>query len=245
MSASSDYRKSHIDSDKGCSYHKTFSENPYRAMIWGFERRILDRIITEFYPAQEITHLDFACGTGRVLKYLANRCSLSVGVDLSPSMLEVARSDCLGSEVIEADLTRNDILGDREFNLVTAFRFFPNAEPELRQQAMAVLTKHLCKDGFIVFNNHKHTGSSRNRLARLFGRRGFQGMSIPDVKELVTRNNLEVERTYHLCVFPASEKHMLLPEFALRKVEGILARIPALCGFGENLVFVCKRAQVT
>ena len=238
------YRESHLQTGKGKSYHAAFVDKPYRKMVWQLEKGILDDILTTFYKESEVHHFDFACGTGRILSYLENRTKNTVGVDLSPSMLEVARRNSRTAEIIEADLTGSDVLGDRKFNLITAFRFFPNAETELRTEVMQVLSRHLDDDGYLVFNNHKNTGSTRNRLARLCGRRGYRGMSTAEVKALLAENDLEIVRIYHLCVFPASEKCMLLPPLILRYIEGILARIPVLCNFGGNLVFVCKRAKV-
>ena len=69
-------------------------------------------------------------------------------------------------------------------------------------------------------------------------------MSIVEVKALLAANDLKMVRIYHLCVFPASDKHMLLPLFFLRNIERILNCIPALCNFGENLVIVCKRTKL-
>ncbi len=51
---------------------------------------------------------------------------------------------------IEADLTQNDILENRQFDLITTFRFFPNAESELRDQVMKKLVKHLDVNGLII-----------------------------------------------------------------------------------------------
>ena len=238
-----DYRRSHISPNKGQFYHAEFTDNPYRNMVWQFEKRILDRISKTFFADGTIQHLDFACGTGRILSYMMGRADISVGVDMSPSMLEVAHKNSRTAEIIEADLTRNNVLGDRKFNLITAFRFFPNAEADLRMEAMKVLSRHLDDNGYLVFNNHKNTRSTRNRLARLFGRRGYQGMSIAEVKALLAENGLEIMKTYHLCVFPASEKHMLLPRFLLKAIENILAAIPVFGSVGENLVFVCQRSR--
>ena len=240
---SADYRRSHLSPDYGQLYHAEFSSNPYRRMVWQLEQGILDHILTTFYRNSEIDHLDFACGTGRILSYFEDRTSKAVGVDLSPSMLEVARKHNKIAEIYEADLTRGDVLGSRKFNLITAFRFFPNAEADLRMEAMEVLARHLEDNGYLVFNNHMNMGSTRNRLARLIGRRGCKGMSIAEVKALLAENHLEIVKVFHLCVFPASERHMLLPQPFLRYIEGFLARIPVLCNLGENLVFVCRRAH--
>ncbi len=236
-----DYRKSHLQPGKGQSYHAAFSDDPYRNMVWQFEKGVLDRILTVFYRNFEIHHFDFACGTGRILAYLEDRTKSSVGVDLSPSMLEVARKNKRSAEIIEADLTRSDVLGDRKFNMITAFRFFPNAKAELRMEAMQMLSRHLDDNGYLVFNNHRNTGSARNRLARLFGRRGYRGMSIAEVKALLTENQLEIVKIYPLCVFPASEKHRLLPLFLLCPVEVFLSKCRPFRNFGGNLIFVCRR----
>ena len=236
------YRESHIQAGKGKSYHAAFSDESYRNMVWQFEKGILCNILTTFYKESEIHHFDFACGTGRILSYLENRTKSTIGVDLSPSMLEVARENTKTAEIIEADLTQSDVLEDRKFNLITAFRFFPNAEANLRLEAMTVLSRHLDDNGYLVFNNHKNTGSTRNRLARLFGCRGYKGMSIVDVKKLLAKTGLEIVKTYHLCVFPASENHGLLPLFLLRPLDALLSKCRFFKGLGENLIFVCRRS---
>lgn len=68
-------------------------------------------------------------------------------------------------------------------------------------------------------------------------------MSIAEVKALLAENHLEIVKVYHLCVLPASEEHMFLPQPLLRCMEGFLSRIPVLRSFGEDLVFVCKHAH--
>ena len=235
------YRDSHLAPDKGASYHRMFSENSYRKMVWHIERDFLDHILKAYPEGKPVRHLDFACGTGRILSHLMDRVDTSVGVDLSPSMLEVARRNLANVVLHEADITCNDVLGNQTFSLITAFRFFPNAEPQLRRDAMRSLVEHLADDGYIVFNNHKNTGSSRNRLARLLGRRGYMGMSISEVQDLLAANELEIENTYHMCVLPLSENRTLLPCFLLSPIERLLARCSMLRTLGENQIYVCRR----
>lgn len=236
------YRESHLQPGKGQSYHATFSDDPYRSMVWQFEKDILDRILTVFYKNSEIHHCDFACGTGRILSHLEDRAKIAVGVDLSSSMLEVARENCRTAEIIEADITRSNVLGDRKFNLITTFRFFPNAEKELRMEVMRVLSRHLDDNGYLVFNNHKNTGSTRNRLARLFGRREYKGMSIAEVKALLAENHLEIVKIYPICVSPASENYRLFPLFLLRPLDALLSKCRLFRNLGGNLIYVCRRS---
>lgn len=53
--------------------------------------------------------LDAGCGTGRVAVELARRGVEVVGVDLDPSMLEVARAKAPGLRWVEADLAEVDL----------------------------------------------------------------------------------------------------------------------------------------
>jgi SAM-dependent methyltransferase len=235
------YRKSHLQSDKRRTYHDLFSNDAYRSMVWQLEKSVLDVILRRFLGNREIRYFDFACGTGRILSHLKRYAISSVGVDISPSMLIVARTNNRSAEIIEADLTRHDVLDNRKFDLITTFRFFSNAETDLRIKAIQVLCSHLADSGYLVFNIHKNTGSTRNRIAKLFGRRDYEGVSIEEVKMLVGHVNLEIVETYHLCVFPSSERIKLLPMFILRPIEVMLSKIKFFRQYGENLIFVCAK----
>lgn len=235
-----DYRDSHRIPGKGQSYHAMFTENRYRRLIWELEKRILDRVLAEEFGDKAIDHLDFACGTGRVLGHIAARARLSVGVDVSPSMLAVARESAGRSEIYEADLTEDDILGTRRFDLITAFRFFPNAQASLRTEAIRVLVKHLAPDGRLVYNDHKNTASLKYRLARLRGRGGFDGMSLAEALGLAAENGLEIVRSFAIGFTPDTEEHMITPAFLLRIVETVLSRCRPLKSWGEDVIFVCR-----
>ena len=239
--SSEDYRLSHLAPEKGESYQRTFSQNPYRRMMWRLERKALDRVERRFLAGRSLRHLDFACGTGRVLAHFAPKAAVSVGVDVSPSMLAVARKEAPGSELIEADLTANDVLGGRAFDLITAFRFFPNAQPDLRVQVIRVLVDHLDAGGLLVFNNHKNLSSLRYRLARLIRRGGREGMGPGEVRGLIDGAGLEIVRTFGYGFTPASDERRFLPIPVLRAIEAILSRVRPFRGLSENILFVCRR----
>ena len=240
----SDYRHSHLAPKKGRSYHRQFLDQPYRSLVWEHERGILDRVSAGLTGQDVFRHLDFACGTGRVLKYLSDRATVSVGVDLSPSMLEVARETAPEAEIIEADLTREDLLDDRVFDLITAFRFFPNAQEKLREESMVVIARHLAPGGVFIFNNHKNTASLRNRLARVVGRKGFRGMSPRESEQLVSMVNLDIEEIFHFGILPAAENRLILPRFLLEPLEFFLSRWTILAYLGQNLIYICRKPSV-
>lgn len=235
------YRNSHTQPGKGLEYHTRFIESPYRKMIWGFEKHLLDRICAELLASKKIRMLDFACGTGRITNYLATKVDFVAGVDISEVMLAIARKNLQDNvEIIEGDITQEPVLADRKFNLITAFRFFPNAEPELREQVMSVLVNHLEHGAYFVFNNHKNISSTRNLIARALGRRNFRGMSEKEVIELTSKHGFTFERAYGLSIFPSSELRPLLPVRVLRFIDNLLQNIPGLSRFGENRIYVCR-----
>lgn len=235
-----DYRRSHQAEGKGGSYHAAFSEIPYRRLIWDLEKKILDRIVRERLERGALRHLDFACGTGRVLAHIAERAAVSVGVDLSPSMLEVARAQSERSEILEADLTRNDVLAGRRFDLITAFRFFPNAQPGLRAEAMGVLVRHLAPDGRLVFNNHRNSSSLKYRLSRLRRCGGYDGMSDAEARELAAANGLLIESVRALDFNPVSEEHAVLPIVVMKPVEEALSAWTKARPWAANVIYICR-----
>jgi predicted TPR repeat methyltransferase len=236
------YRDSHKAEGYGASYDKEFQNNPHRALIWQIERRVLDRIAARFLAGRRIRHLDFACGTGRVLAHLRSRAGESVGVDVSESMLKVAREKAPGARLLLADLTRDDVLNGETFDLITAFRFFPNAEPALRRQAADAIVKHLAPGGYLVFNNHKNDSSAMHYVARLLGRGGQGGVPQSDVDDLVRTVGLKIVKTYGIGLMPATEKHPLLPGRLLGVIERAATAGGVLKSLTQDLIFVCARS---
>ena len=230
---------------RGAEYHDTFSPevNPYRAMVWRLEQRALDAALRTYLPGRRPTHLDFACGTGRILEFFAGRVASSAGVDVSPSMMEVARSSAPEAELIEADLTQHDALGDRRFDLITAFRFFPNAETELREGIFRVLARHLAPGGVLVFNNHKNRDSVRGRLARLRGRGSAVGtMTHEEVERLLPTAGLRILQRTPIATLPLSEKHVLVPVALAEPLERMLGTLP-VAPIAQDILYVCGGAE--
>jgi predicted TPR repeat methyltransferase len=231
-----------MEPGKGESYDRAFRENPYRAVVWGLEQKILDRILRRFLAGRPVRLLDFACGTGRVLAFLEDRVTRSTGIDISPVMLEVARRQVKKSTILEVDLTQKDVLAAEQFDLVTAFRFFPNAEPPLRRDVMAAITRHLAPGGYVVFNNHLNTASLFYHLAKVLARGESEGMSTAEVEDLVKGAGLRIVAAYGIGLLPATDNHPLLPRPLLAMAE----RAFFACGFFrplcQDIIFVCERA---
>ncbi len=166
MAMTQDYRASHAE--RGATYDATLASTPFDAYMAEWERQHLTRIVRELFPAGKARHLDFACGTGRVTATVAPLCGSTVGVDVSPTMIEVARGKVPGAEFHLCDLTSAP-LDIGSFDLVTAFRFFGNAQQELREGALRAISQRIKPGGYLVINSHRNPRALYAVFERLTG----------------------------------------------------------------------------
>jgi SAM-dependent methyltransferase len=194
MATTEDYRASHLQ--RGSTYDDTLAGSPFDKYMADWERQHLCRVVGELFPEAVPRYLDFACGTGRVTSTVAPMARASVGVDISGSMIEVARRKLPGTEFHLCDLTSGtpDI---GRFDLVTAFRFFGNAQPELRESAMRTLAERLRPGGFLIINNHRNPRAWHVMIGRLTGG-SLEGMDLRRGKlhALLKRHGLRVVREH-------------------------------------------------
>jgi ubiquinone/menaquinone biosynthesis C-methylase UbiE len=189
-SESQDYRAVHLA--KGAKYDSTLAASPFDHYMAVWERHHLPTIVRRLFPDGPRRYLDFACGTGRVTEQVAAMATESVGVDISPTMIEEARRKCPRTRFELVDLTAQDPdLGT--FDLITSFRFFGNAQDGLRDAVLAALTRRLDRDGHLVINSHRNPRALFARLQRLTGG-GASGMDLhlPKLRALLQRHGLRV-----------------------------------------------------
>ena len=156
-----DYRSSHLD--KGRSYDSTLCESAFDTYLAKWEAYHTRRLVTDLFSSRVPRYLDFACGTGRITEIVAPLAKESVGVDISESMLEVARTKCPSTRFINEDLTR-ETPNLARFDLVTSFRFFGNAQDELRKSALRAINGLLRHSGYLIINNHRNPYSLASLL---------------------------------------------------------------------------------
>ena len=237
------YRESHKYEGKGAEYETYYQNKAWQRFLWSREQEIILRILEKYFTGRDIHLLDFACGTGRITELLENRVKTSTGIDVSGSMLAIARKKLKRTEVIETDITAENVLKPRKFNLITAFRFFLNAEPELRSAAIRAIAELLDEDGYLVFNNHQNSGSpwiklryARHRMKNPEGT--FNVMSIEQMKKLVEEAGLEIIEIcpvgfFHPPKIPVSHR-------LNRVIDNIASRFKCLSRFSESPIAVCR-----
>ncbi len=236
-----DYRDVHMSSDRArCYEDNIYEESSADSTIWHMEREYLTEVVERLVRSRE-RYLDFACGTGRVIGFLADRFGTTQGLDIAESMLEIARKKDIDAEFIEGDITQNaDIVGG-DFDLITAFRFFLNAQDSLRQAVIKVLAGKLSKDGVLVFNIHNSSPSLlwlQNRITDLFLGRKKASMSRDQVANLVEQAGLRVLETKATGVIPKWTCMILRPKL-WRSLDTFLSRKCILDKMGSHVIYVC------
>jgi SAM-dependent methyltransferase len=237
-----DYSPSHIG--KGADYHDRFAKYPGRALMWTLEQSVIGEVLDRVAPSRV---LDIACGTGRIAGFVSNRApAISVtGIDISDSMLSVARREYPQVEFLHADLREDsDSIKPGSFDLVTAFRFFANADANLRQSVADRVTELVGTSGWLLFNNHRNFWSVPYIATRLI-EGGIAGAINREVEKLFTVRGFRVIRRYSLGVWPQTEtRTFLLPWSVCRAIEKFnLRAFSRLHTLGYNTVWLMHKDQ--
>jgi SAM-dependent methyltransferase len=144
---------------------KEYGAGSYSSYVWELQRPVVGEILREFraQTGRPCSLLDFACGTGRVLSYLEPLVEAAEGVDISPQMVAVARTKCVKSRLQVGDILAQPGLLQKQYDIITAFRFLLNVEPEIRRRALRRLREVLREpDGLLVANVHGNSRSLRH-----------------------------------------------------------------------------------
>ncbi len=248
------YTESHSGSGYGDRYEAQYAGSGFHSRVWTLEQQILLQVV----KATSGAYMDFACGTGRVLSFLEARMQTSTGIDVSAEMLQKARQRVTRSRLLQVNLLEENLdpLPMACLDLITAFRFFLNAEDDLRRTAFACLGSLLAPGGRLVFNIHGNKLSLRAPLVLLYN--GFKSLyyavakrqpgifsfrrhlSRRQVLAYLKEAGLVCESTYSYAFIPYPLAS-LFPERIWRAIETLLVNKRLL--FGTHLIFVCRRAS--
>jgi SAM-dependent methyltransferase len=236
------YRQSHLGADKARSYDEDLWDlRAAKGLDWLVEQQLLVDVLRIAVPPGARSAADFACGTGRILEFLSHYFPSPVGIDISPDMLARARARCPRAALILGDVTTAHELAPGPFDLITAFRFFLNAEPSLRSQVLAWMGKSLRPGGAVVANFHLNPASLRGLYLRLRTARTARPsmMTINDACRLFEAHGFTVRQIlgYSLLPYRRDGRSLLVP-VARRAVETRLAGTRALLPVAGSFLVV-------
>ena len=234
--------------------------NRFELAIFQLEHVLLLQLFRRLRSSNPDTrYLDFACGTGRILAVFKDVIRSKVGVDTSPGQLELAREKVPDAELVCGNLVTNpELLGRRQFDLITSFRLLLNLEPENRVPILRALRDHLAPGGHLIVDNHMNRYSvlgllalGAHKLLRVpkkplvpAGRRGIiSTMSEREMRRALAAAGMQVREVHRIFVLPGHKSFLLLPRRWLVPLEGLLSRVPLVHRFSKNQIYVCSVNQ--
>lgn len=243
------YRENFTGSTKPQEYDRQYEKHSYGEILWTIERQQLFEFVRRFRQSHSrIDYLDFAAGTGRVISFLEEHVDSAVGIEISPAMIKNAESKLKRGRMLCADITVPEAPLEGRYDLITAFRFFLNADPDLRCAAMNSLAMRL-KDqsSRLIFNNHGNLWSHKLAMwpfhaVRRAGR-GFisEGnyMTLEQAKKLADKAGLVIEKVMG-CGVLGPKARWIIPYEALLSIEARLGATAFARQFGVNQMYVAR-----
>ena len=251
MNAEIDYRN---EFKKDAQAYDRIVQSKHIRLIYRLEKEVLRDVFSRL-PCQDPKVMDFACGSGRWTRVLETLSDRTLGVDVSPQMISRAKETCRMTEFVVTDITSeqvSDALCGRKFNVITAFRFYKNAQDALRQSVTDALPTYLEEEGLFVFDLHLNTHSFMGLLAnlmrllqfpRLFGMSELliRTMSMADVKRLFADSAFEVVDYYGMGFLPGRSNTVLLPQKWLYSLEAFFTRRQLFRRLSYTLLIIAKK----
>jgi SAM-dependent methyltransferase len=229
---------------------KEYAADSYASCIWKWQRPVLEQIIADFRQKHSgpVRLLDFACGTGRVLSALEDHVDAAEGIDISESMVAVARGKCRRARLQVGDILSQPEVLTGKYDLITAFRFLLNVEPELRATCLRRLRAAVSEPkGLFLVNVHGNSRSLRHPaiLWRRWRERArptgamLNEMSPGVTRQLLRRCGFEVVRQFGFGIVPPTLYRTPLRKLA-SAADGLFVGEHFLKNYAIDLLFVCR-----
>lgn len=243
-----DYSKQFIYESEASFYTTLYDGKvSYDMVLWDIEKKILDKLLNKYagYTSDK-SLLDFACGTGRITSYLEGRFQTAVGVDISEAMAKVFRARVKNAKIVVGNFVENPDLVSGTFDVITAFRFFLNAEPELRERVLEAIRSHMSDDSILIVNNHGRSPSFRsllmhaNAALRRKPKSEMNEMSDKEFSFLLYRTGFHVVERTGIGLLSSNTGLLLGRKFA-QILEFLAYRIGFSSTVGNDMIYVLKK----
>jgi ubiquinone/menaquinone biosynthesis C-methylase UbiE len=117
-----------------------------------FDRKMLDWLLEKAGATGVIC--DMGCGPGQIARYLHERGARACGIDLSPAMVEEARSLNPGISFQQGDMLALNDVADNSFGAVAAFYSLVHIPRPLVTQVLRELKRVLQPGGVLLVTFH-------------------------------------------------------------------------------------------
>ena len=221
-----------------------YAPTSYSSHIWQLQMPVLTDIMRRYKSQTEPSRLlDFACGTGRILSFLADQVNTVEGVDISASMAQVAKQKCPDAYIHVGDILADPSLATADYHIITMFRFLLNTEPAMRIRVLRELRKRLvAKNGILIANVHGNSASARS--VAVWYRQSIRGeshamMSRVEIKRMFQESGFDVIEEFGFGVVPPSLFRTRLKGLA-KWLDKRAVRTEILTPVSIDLLYVCR-----
>ena len=238
--ATVEYQQTHMN--KGDTYDATISTHPLRRLHARTEAAYLREIVPTLADRRS-RYLDFACGTGRITETVSPLVGESVGIDISDSMLRTARQKCPAVRFVCMDIAHNpEVLG--QFDLATSFRFFGNAEDDLRRTVLRALSGLIRPGGHLIVNSHRNPHAIGTLVMGSAGRQLGMDLTLGKFRQMLLNHGFDVVavRSIGLWLIRARARNdaALLDSSRAKRMEGLFRH--RICApLAPDCVIVARR----
>jgi ubiquinone/menaquinone biosynthesis C-methylase UbiE len=250
-----DYRECHLQDDAAQAYRDVYAAGYYAAQWQKLEAPWLTALFKGLKARGARRMLDIACGQGRITLLGAGCIDYVQGIDVSPAMLERGRQK-LSEDPSLASANVAFEIGDvqtftagESFDVVTAFRFFLNAEDDLRLDGLRCARRNIAVGGTFIANVHVASTSPlamfygiANGAGRLFGKHTADvrnSMSLGQLRRMFATAGFHIDRVHRYSLLPRVGSHTdSFAERYLASVDQLGKLIPGLSLLSQAFV-VC------
>ena len=170
------------------------------------------------------------------------------GIDVSENMVAVARTKCVKARLLVGDILASPELLQKNYDVISCFRFLLNVEPEIRGRVLRRLREVLCAPaGRLLVNVHGNSHSLRHPAIVWRRRREraeksgamLNEMSPAETNNLLRESGFQVVRQFGFGMLPPT-----LYRTPLRKAAAVVDRL--LAGdhwwndWSIDMLFVCR-----
>jgi polysaccharide pyruvyl transferase WcaK-like protein/SAM-dependent methyltransferase len=250
------YRDRFIDRAAVKAYDQEFASDRFMANLSVLESHTLRTTLTSLSQKPFKRHLDFACGTGRAISFMRGFAEGTVGVDVSPHMLEYAQKRFPETRFVCGDVSTDPRLLDPlgRFDLVTLWRFIAPADPHLRLAALSAIARSMNDGALLLVNNNANRTSLHwvALLLRALMRReslqssgAYQG-SMPhrQLERLLLAVGLRVEAIRGISYLP-DQLARRRPAWLWMAVDQVLRRLNFAPQYAVNQLVIARRDEQT
>ena len=247
------YQQRFLGIEEAESYaEREYAPGSYASIMWILQQPFLRHWLGQSLQRRpDGVHLDFACGTGRITRLVETIFPRVDAVDISASMVEIARKSCAQAHFFVGNLLEESALCPGPYASITTFRLLLNLDPGLRDPILRRLHERLEEGGVLILNNHGNLHSLR-QPAILWKRWMCRGtlprhlmlntMSCRETLACLDGAGFKVETMRGVGVLPPTVYRWPLRKGWIR-LDAWLSSLSFLQPFCIDLIFSCKKGN--